>query len=119
MDASTRGGLEELKGLGVKLAIDDFGTGYSSLSYLHQFPLDFLKIDRSLICNIGNDAKALRLARAIIRLGHSMGLEIVSEGIEEQVQADVLRRAGCQLGQGYHFARRRSTQSRLADAGSW
>jgi EAL domain-containing protein (putative c-di-GMP-specific phosphodiesterase class I) len=104
-DAATRDRLQHLKELGVKLAIDDFGTGYSSLSYLRQFPLDYLKIDRSLVNDVGSDAGASNLARAVVRLGHTMGLAIIAEGIEEQSEADILRQAGCELGQGYLFAR--------------
>ncbi len=104
-DAITMSQLDQLKDLGIKLAIDDFGRGYSSLSYLRRFPLDVLKIDRSLICDVGPDPKASALVRAVIRLGHSMGLKVVGEGIEKPVEADALRRAGCGFGQGYHFAR--------------
>jgi diguanylate cyclase (GGDEF)-like protein len=104
-DTATRGRLQHLKELGVKLAIDDFGTGYSSLSYLRRLPLDYLKIDRSLINDVGTDAGASNLAQAVVRLGHTMGLAVVAEGVEGQSQADTLRQAGCELGQGYLFAR--------------
>lgn len=104
-DEATRYRLERLKDLGVKLAMDDFGTGYSSLSYMRTFPLDILKIDRSLIRDLGRDPRASDLARSIVHLGHSMGLEVVAEGIEQRVEADILLSAGCEFGQGYYFAR--------------
>ncbi|MDQ3983277.1 MAG: EAL domain-containing protein [Actinomycetota bacterium] len=97
--------LEELKALGVQLAIDDFGTGYSSLSYLKDFPVDVLKIDKTFIDSIALGAEDSALARAVLRLGQSLGLTIVAEGVEEAVQAEVLRGLGCPLGQGYRFSR--------------
>jgi EAL domain-containing protein (putative c-di-GMP-specific phosphodiesterase class I) len=102
---TTMARLAELKELGVKLAIDDFGTGYASLSYLRKFPLDILKVDRSFVSGIGKDPGASALGCAIVRLGHTVGLSVVAEGIEEKKQADVLRGSGCELGQGYYFGR--------------
>ena len=93
--------LKELKELGVRLAMDDFGTGYSSLSYLGRFPVDILKMDRSFLASRNNDA----LAAAIIALGENLTLEVVAEGIEQPEQALWLRDVGCELGQGFHFAR--------------
>ena len=93
--------LQELKELGVRLAMDDFGTGYSSLSYLGRFPVDILKMDRSFLASRNNDA----LAAAIIALGENLTLEVVAEGIEEPEQALWLKDVGCELGQGFHFAR--------------
>jgi len=97
--------LRELKDLGVQIAIDDFGTGYSSLSYLQQFPVDTLKIDKSFVDGIGSEAERARLASAIIELGRTLGLKTVAEGIEEAGQAAELALLGCDVGQGYHFAR--------------
>ena len=98
--------LRALNAFGIKLAIDDFGTGYSSLSYLKQFPVDKLKIDQSFILSLadenGDDAA---IARAIITLGHSLGLRVVSEGVETEAQMDFLRRHGCDVVQGYLFGR--------------
>jgi diguanylate cyclase (GGDEF)-like protein len=91
-----------LKELGVRLAVDDFGTGYSSLSYLRRFPIDRLKIDRSFVANGLKDAS---LVQTIVRLGKGLGLETVAEGIEEDDQLHQLRDLGCDLGQGYLFAR--------------
>jgi diguanylate cyclase (GGDEF)-like protein/PAS domain S-box-containing protein len=95
--------LAELRELGVRLAIDDFGTGYSSLSYLHRFPIDVLKIDRSFIDELSHGADAT-LVSTIVRLGHTMHLETVAEGIERPAEMLLLRRQGCTTGQGYHFS---------------
>jgi diguanylate cyclase (GGDEF)-like protein len=97
--------LTELKVLGVRVAIDDFGTGYSSLSYLRHFPIDILKIDRSFVDQLPGDGAAL--ARSIVRLGQSLKLEIVAEGVEEDAQRAELQRLGCVRGQGFLFAEAR------------
>ncbi len=96
--------LTELKKLGVRLAIDDFGTGYSSLSYLHRFPIDILKIDRSFVNRLGESGSGADLARAVVMLGRTLGLETIAEGIEEEDQAVKLLDLGCVAGQGYLFA---------------
>jgi diguanylate cyclase (GGDEF)-like protein/PAS domain S-box-containing protein len=93
--------LHELKALGIRLAMDDFGTGYSSLSYLSRFPVDILKMDRSFVGSADNEA----LTSAIIALGSSLSLEVVAEGIELPEQANSLEELGCELGQGYLFAK--------------
>ncbi len=90
---------------GVPVAIDDFGTGYSSLSYLTMLPARQLKIDRSFVRDLGTDRAADSVVRAIVDLGRSLDLEIVAEGIENEVQLDVLRAVGCTLGPGYYFSR--------------
>jgi diguanylate cyclase (GGDEF)-like protein len=97
--------LQALRGLGVRLAVDDFGTGYSSLSYLRQFPIDILKIDRSFVETITEDAQIPPIVRGLLDLGHTLDLEIVAEGIERDVQRSWLRDARCDLGQGFLFAR--------------
>jgi EAL domain-containing protein (putative c-di-GMP-specific phosphodiesterase class I) len=97
--------LSELKRLGVRLAIDDFGTGYSSLAYLRQFPVDELKIDKSFIDTIGVAEADLAIVRTVVELARILGLRTTAEGIETGLQADLLRRLGCESGQGYHFAR--------------
>jgi len=94
-----------LAATGVPVAIDDFGTGYSSLSYLTMLPARQLKIDRSFVRDLGTDRAAESVVRAIVDLGRSLDLEIVAEGIESDVQLDVLRAGGCTLGQGYYFSR--------------
>ena len=97
--------LSELRRLGVRLALDDFGTGYSSLSYLQRLPVDILKIDRSFVAGVAKSTEDSALARGILTLGQTLGLETVAEGIETAEQLAVLRELGCQLGQGYLFAR--------------
>jgi diguanylate cyclase (GGDEF)-like protein/PAS domain S-box-containing protein len=96
--------LRELKALGVRLAIDDFGTGYSSLSYLHRFPIDILKIDQSFVGRLTNSYNGPELARAVITLADTLGLDTVAEGIELQTQVEALLNLGCVAGQGYLFA---------------
>jgi len=93
-----------VKALGVRLAIDDFGTGYSSLSYLHRFPIDMLKIDRSFVSRLTNSDNGPELARAVITLGETLGLEAVAEGIELEPQVAALLALGCVAGQGFLFA---------------
>jgi diguanylate cyclase (GGDEF)-like protein/PAS domain S-box-containing protein len=97
--------LRALKALGLKLAIDDFGTGYSSLGYLQQFPIDMLKIDRSFVEPVGIEEVDPVLARAIIALSRAMQIETIAEGIERPEQRDGLRVLGCNLGQGFYFAK--------------
>jgi diguanylate cyclase (GGDEF)-like protein len=97
--------LAELRALGVHISIDDFGTGYSSLSYLHRFPATSLKIDRSFVDLIGGELHDSALPRAIIAMAKSMGLVTVAEGIERRDQLNGLRMLGCDLGQGFYFAR--------------
>ena len=96
--------LRDLKALGVTLALDDFGTGYSSLSYLSRFPVDILKMDRSFLTE-GSSLGSGSLATAVVGLGATLDLEVVAEGIEIPEQADRLRALGCDLGQGFLFAR--------------
>ena len=85
--------------------MDDFGTGYSSLSYLRNIPLSCVKIDRSFIMDIGKDESAEKLIASIISMAHSLGLQVVAEGVEEQYQADYLSTLGCEYLQGYLFGR--------------
>ena len=106
-----------LKAFGVRLAIDDFGTGYSSLSYLHRFPIDILKIDRSFVSRLTNSDNGPELARAVITLGETLGLDTVAEGIEFEPQVAALLALGCVAGQGFLFAKaaplRRAHQEHL------
>ena len=111
--ARARRTLDAIAALGVRIALDDFGTGYSSLSYLRQFPVHILKIDRAFVSAMtAPDATAgdrpdagTTLVQAIVQLSEMLGLESVAEGIEDAEQAAMLRRFGCALGQGFHFAR--------------
>ncbi|GIE84496.1 putative bifunctional diguanylate cyclase/phosphodiesterase [Actinoplanes regularis] len=97
--------LVRLKALGLTLAIDDFGTGYSSLAYLRRFPVDTLKIDRSFVERLGVLAGDTALTDTIVRLGKSLGMATVAEGIEEFGQLAALREMGCGFAQGYYFSR--------------
>jgi diguanylate cyclase (GGDEF)-like protein len=98
------GKLKELRALGVQVAIDDFGTGYSSMNYLHRLPIDRLKIDRSFIQNITQNGDDPVVARAIIALGHALGLSIVAEGVETETQSMFLRDQLCQTVQGFLYS---------------
>ncbi|MGA7756190.1 MAG: EAL domain-containing protein [Candidatus Sulfotelmatobacter sp.] len=97
--------LAELKTLGVGIDIDDFGTGYSSLSRLQGFRVDTLKVDRAFVSRIDTDRETHEIVRIIVMLAHSLGLQVVAEGVETQTQLDLLRALGCELGQGYLFSR--------------
>ena len=96
--------LAELKSIGVKLAIDDFGTGYSSLSYLRELPIDVLKIDKSFVDGIAISEQRLALVEGIIGIARTLNLDVIAEGIETEVQRDLLVSMGCQYGQGYLLA---------------
>ena len=96
--------LDDLHNRGVSLALDDFGTGYSSLSYLRSFPLQVLKIDRSFIRDLESDQNSVVLVDAIIAMAHSLGLETVAEGVENENQLDFLRQRGVNIIQGYLFS---------------
>jgi diguanylate cyclase (GGDEF)-like protein/PAS domain S-box-containing protein len=97
--------LDALKEMGVRLGLDDFGTGYSSLSYLKRLPVDRVKVDKSFVKGIGENATDTALVRMIIDLCHTLGVEVLAEGIETSEQALLLRDMGCDMGQGYYFAR--------------
>jgi diguanylate cyclase (GGDEF)-like protein/PAS domain S-box-containing protein len=97
--------LEALKALGVRLAIDDFGTGYSSLNYVRRFPVDMLKVDKSFVDGVASKGQEAALTSAVIELAHVLDLTPVAEGIEHPEQLERLRELGCELGQGYFFAR--------------
>ena len=90
---------------GMSIAIDDFGTGYSSLSYLHYFPIDTLKIDQSFIRDMHKNESSMELVKSIIALGQNLKMKIVAEGVEEKEEGRELRDLGCDLAQGYYFAR--------------
>ena len=91
-----------LRQLGVQLAIDDFGTGFSSLSLLQHLPIDRLKIDRSFIAALSERSSSLAIVRAVVGLGHTLGLRVVAEGVETTQQLALLRHTGCEDAQGYY-----------------
>ena len=99
--------LEGLRRHGMSVSLDDFGTGYSSLSYLHQYPVQALKIDRSFIADLAPDAAdgSTAVIRAILALAGALGMQVIAEGIETEAQHAALVRLGCQLGQGFLYAR--------------
>ncbi|SER61634.1 GGDEF domain-containing phosphodiesterase [Psychrobacillus sp. OK032] len=97
--------LKELKDIGVVISIDDFGTGYSSLSYLKKYPIDIIKIDQSFIKDMELDVKNAAIATTIIQLAHSLGMEVIAEGVEKDQQVEILKSANCQKAQGYFFSR--------------
>jgi EAL domain-containing protein (putative c-di-GMP-specific phosphodiesterase class I) len=108
--------LSQLRALGVRLCIDDFGTGYSSLRYLHQFPIDALKIDRSFVNGKSGGVANEPIVQMVVTLAQSLGMDVVAEGIESQMQREKLIAAGCSVGQGYYFAR---PIDRLEDVERW
>jgi len=95
-----RGVVTKLKDMGCRLAIDDFGTGYSSLNHLRSLPFDVLKVDGSFVRSMTSTRENRKIVAAVVGLGHSLGLTVVAEGIEEQEQADMLLCLGCHIGQG-------------------
>jgi EAL domain-containing protein (putative c-di-GMP-specific phosphodiesterase class I) len=97
--------LARLRQTGVRIAIDDYGSGYSSLAYLRELPVDELKLDRSFIHPMADDARAAAIVRSTVELAHSLGLAIVAEGVEHADTATELARYGCDGAQGFHYAR--------------
>ncbi len=101
----TKAVLGQLHGLGIRLSIDDFGTGYSSLAYLRRLPIDEIKIDRSFVMSMTEEADDVAIVRSTIDLGRNLGLEVVAEGVETQEIWDKLRELGCNVAQGYFLSR--------------
>jgi diguanylate cyclase len=99
-----RRNLERIRERGVQIALDDFGTGYSTLSYLKRLPVDVLKVDRCFLAGVESDRRDAALMRAILSIGSGMDLQVVAEGIETEIQCELLRLSGCRLGQGFLFA---------------
>jgi len=97
--------LREIRDVGVRIAIDDFGTGYSSLTYLHDFPLNALKIDRNFVQSVEANERGGPIANMIVGLGKNLGLDVIAEGVETKGQLEYLRRQGCDVAQGYFYAR--------------
>lgn len=103
--ARARQSMLALKALGCHLSLDDFGTGYSSLSYVHRLPLDRIKVDRSFVTDIGNNEASRKIVQSLTSLCNDMGLKSVIEGVETSEQLEKLREMGCDMAQGYYFAR--------------
>ncbi len=105
--------LLKLRSLGIRLSIDDFGTGYSSLSYLHRFPANTLKVDKSFINNMAETEEDIAIVQTIIMLGHTLGMEVVAEGVETIAQQEKLQALGCEYGQGYFFSQPLDSKSAM------
>lgn len=101
----TRDALAQIRDLGIQIAIDDFGIGFSSLSYISRFPVDWIKIDRSLICDCTTAQGSLAVVRAIITMAHSLGIRVVAEGVETSEQFSLVTKEECDAVQGYFFSR--------------
>jgi EAL domain-containing protein (putative c-di-GMP-specific phosphodiesterase class I) len=97
--------LGELHDLGVALSIDDYGTGYSSMAYPKQLPVDELRVDRTFVMHMHADRDDAVLVRGAIELGHNLGMTVVAEGVEDTAHVTALRAFGCDIAQGYHYAR--------------
>jgi diguanylate cyclase (GGDEF)-like protein len=96
--------LDRLKAMGVEISIDDFGTIYSSLSYLKRLPANAIKIDKSFVKGLGGEVEDTAIVRMIIGLAHTLGMEVIAEGVESEEQARLLKEMGCDFAQGYYFA---------------
>jgi len=110
----------ELRSMGVRLALDDFGTGYSSFSCLRRLPVDTLKVDRTFVTDIGQDVAAAAVVAAITQLAHVLGLSVTAEGVQTRAQQADLHEIGCEMAQGFAFARPLSAEGisdLLAEAG--
>jgi EAL domain-containing protein (putative c-di-GMP-specific phosphodiesterase class I) len=97
--------LTQFREMGIAIALDDFGTGYSALSYLRQFEWDELKIDRSFVMELESDHRAGSIVGSIVSMAHQLGIKVTAEGAETAGQVALLRKAGCDTIQGYHFGR--------------
>jgi diguanylate cyclase (GGDEF)-like protein/PAS domain S-box-containing protein len=104
-DEVVRSNIHAIKSVGMGLALDDFGTGFASLTSLHYFPFDKLKIDMTFVRSMQRDTGSRKIVASVIGLGQSLGMTVVAEGVETEEQASILRRLGCDLGQGYLFGK--------------
>lgn len=111
--------LRKLSDAGVCIALDDFGTGFASLSHLKQFPIDVIKIDRSFVSNLQLDQNDAAIVDAVLSLGRSLGIRVVAEGIENEVQAAYLRKQGCDYGQGWLYAKAQPADEVPASVACW
>jgi diguanylate cyclase (GGDEF)-like protein len=105
--------LRELREVGVRIAIDDFGTGYSSLTYLHDFPLNALKIDKNFVQSVEASDRGGPIAKMIVGLGKNLGLDVIAEGVETEGQLEYVRSHGCDIAQGYLYARPEAPETTL------
>ncbi len=104
-NANSHERLHRLRQGGMQVAIDDFGTGYSSLAYLKRFEIDYLKLDKSFVCNLETDASDRALSEAIVVMAHKLGIRVIAEGVETEAQHAILKKIGCDYAQGYLFAK--------------
>jgi len=114
-----RNTLNQCRDSGMHISIDDFGTGYSSLSYLHSFPVNTLKIDQSFVRNMTKDEGAMALVQSIIALSHNLKMDVIAEGVETLDDARVLKSLGCEMAQGYHFAKPMSEADLVSFLAGW
>ncbi len=110
--------LDALRELGTTIAIDDFGTGYSSLGYLKRFPVDRLKIDRTFVGDIPQNANDVALAKAVVALGHSLNLSVIAEGVETEAQRELLASIGCDEMQGFLYSAPRTANELMSLLGT-
>jgi EAL domain-containing protein (putative c-di-GMP-specific phosphodiesterase class I) len=111
--------LNELKDMGLKLAIDDFGTGYSSLAYLKKFKIDRLKIDQSFVRDIATDPNDAAIVHAIVQMAHTLNLQVIAEGVENEEMLQYVSSCQCDQAQGYHFARPMPPEAFSAFIADW
>ena len=111
---SIEGLMAEIRALGVRVSLDDFGTGYSSLRYINQYPIDAIKIDKSFVRSMCSDRRTRAIVEAVVKLGATLDIDVVAEGIETAVQEQLVRELGCPLGQGYWYARPLSESDAVA-----
>jgi EAL domain-containing protein (putative c-di-GMP-specific phosphodiesterase class I) len=97
--------LDRFRSMGVRISIDGFGTGYSSLSYLKRLPADAIKIDESFVRGLGENVEDTTIAQTVLELAHTLGMEVIAEGVETEEQVALLKEMGCDFAQGYHLAR--------------
>ena len=114
-----RAAIEAVRALGVRVAVDDYGTGWSSLTYLRELPLDELKLDRSFISGMARDERVTRIVRSTVALAHGLDLSVVAEGVETAEDRDAATEAGCDLAQGYLFARPMPADELTALLAAW
>ncbi len=109
--------MEDIRATGVNFSIDDFGTGFSSLAYITRFTVDRIKIDKTFVHGMLHDKSSGTVTRTVIAMASELGIEVVAEGIETEAQMKYLQRLGCDIGQGYYFARPRALGDMLSDGG--